>query len=415
MSKSGGVKAASLFVGMLLCMVVMQTAIAQQESNVQIDVAPNENATVGNSTNIIDPQSYGAYLTAGSSTQFTVMFTNTGNETLVLTPKVVAVPNSEKNIEESWIKISPTNATVAPGSKQKFDIEIDVPSNAESGSYQTNIAFTDDIAQDTAQYVNSMHLDLSVQGLSKVQLETQYISDTIEAGKEYEYRIRLKNVATKDVTIDPKIPQYSNYYDPSYIPAFDSDAIVISAPSIIKAGETANMTIKVKVPEKATGRYYGTITMNVNGVVTPDYTNNPQLNLDLTILKQPLVPYIKAFKTTNKKPITVEVSASTNENPWLISPKREKPSFELKIRHNRKTVKMAFAKSVESSTVSIGGSPIPVWPIDDKSIYQDYGKTYVETYTVPGDVGDWELSILPKNMQSFGYSITVGDSKYTKL
>jgi uncharacterized membrane protein len=414
MSKSGGIKASSLLVGMLLCMAVMQTAIAQQESNEQINSASMENVIVGNSTNTIEPQFYSTYLTAGSVNIFTVMFTNTGNETLVLIPKVVAVPNSEKNIDESWIKTSPTNVTVAPGSTQKFDVEIDVPRDTESGSYQGSIAFTDDLVPNSNQYVNSMRLDLSVQGLSKIQLETQYISDTIEAGKEYEYQIKLKNMATKDVTIDPKIPEYSNYYDPSYIPAFGSDAIGISAPSIIKAGETANMTIKVKVPENATGRYYGTISMNVDGVVTTDFTSNPQLNLDLSVLKQPLVPYVKTFKTTNKKPITVEVNGYTNENPWLISPKREKASFELKMRYNHKRVKMTFVKSVESSSIGIVGSYPLVWPIDDKSIYQNYGSTFVETYTAPGAVGDWELSILPKNTQSFGYSITVGDSKLNK-
>ncbi len=411
MSESVGIRAASLFFGLLLCMVVMNTAIAQQDSDAQINVAPFENATAGNSTNLIDPQSYSTYLTAGSGTQFAVKFTNTGNETLELTPKVVAVPNNVKNIDESWIKISPSNATVTPGSMTKFDIEIDVPKDAESGNYQANIAFTDDLVPDTDQYVNSMHLDLTVQGISKIQLETQYISDAIEAGKEYQYRIKIKNVASKDVTIDPKIPEYSNNYDPSYIPAFGSDAIEISAPSTIKAGETANMTVRVKVPEKATGRYSGTISMNVDGIVTPDYITNPQINLDLSILKQPLVPYLKAFKTTNRKPITVEVNAYTNENPWLISPKREKPSFELTMRHNNKSVKMTFVKSVESSSISIGGSPFPVWPMDDKSIYQNYGSSYIETYTAPGAAGDWDLSILPKNTQNFGYSITVGNSK----
>lgn len=411
MSESVGIRAASLFFGLLLCMVVMNTAIAQQDSDAQINVAPFENATAGNSTNLIDPQSYSTYLTAGSGTQFAVKFTNTGNETLELTPKVVAVPNNVKNIDESWIKISPSNATVTPGSMTKFDIEIDVPKDAESGNYQANIAFTDDLVPDTDQYVNSMHLDLTVQGISKIQLETQYISDAIEAGKEYQYRIKIKNVASKDVTIDPKIPEYSNNYDPSYIPAFGSDAIEISAPSTIKAGEAANMTVRVKVPEKAIGRYSGTISMNVDGIVTPDYITNPQINLDLSILKQPLVPYLKAFKTTNRKPITVEVNAYTNENPWLISPKREKPSFELTMRHNNKSVKMTFVKSVESSSISIGGSPFPVWPMDDKSIYQNYGSSYIETYTAPGAAGDWDLSILPKNTQNFGYSITVGNSK----
>lgn len=409
MSKSGGIKAASLFVGLLLCVVTIQTAIAQTESNAAVMLS----APIGNSTSIIDPQIYNTYLTAGSGAQFTVSFTNKGNETLVLTPKVVCVPDSDKNLDKSWVKISPANVKVAPGSKQKFDVEINIPRETLSGNYKADIAFTDDLVPDSTQYANSMHLDLIVQALPKILLETQYVSDIVDAGKEYEYKIKIKNIASKDVTIDPKIPGFNNFYDPSYIPAFNSDAIEISAPSTIKAGEVANMTIKVKVPENATGRYSGSINMNVDGETSSDYASNPQINLEFNVLKEPLVPYIKAFKTANEKPITVEVSAITNENPWLQAPKREKPSFELKLSRNNNPVNMTFVKSVESGNVNIGGYP-SVWPIDDETIYQSFGDTYVETYTVPGTAGDWKLSILPKNMQSFGYSITVGDSNYSK-
>ena len=283
MSKSRGIKAASLFVGVLLCMILAQTAFAQPEGNETIQNATIQNATIQNAVaNIIDPQSYYTGLTAGSTTQFTVSFTNEGSEALVLTPKAVAVPNSGKNIDDSWITISPANTTVAPGSVQKFTIDLNAPGDAESGEYQTIIVFTDDLLPNSTQFANSMNLQLSVQALPKIQLETQYISDTIDAGKEYEYKLKIKNVASKDVTIDPKIPVNSNYYDPNYIPAFNSDAIGISAPSIIKAGETANMTIKVKVPKNVTGRYYGNIFMNVDGEVTTNYMNTTQVNLDFT-------------------------------------------------------------------------------------------------------------------------------------
>lgn len=417
MSKSGGIRAASLFVGLLLCMVTIQTAIAQTEGN----AAVMSSASTDNSTNIIDPQIYNNYLTAGSGTQFTASFANKGNETLVLTPKVVCIPDSDKNVDKSWVKISPANATVAPGSKQKFDIELNIPRETQGGEYRSDIAFTDDLVPGSTQYANAMHLDLMVQALPKILLETQYISDILDAGKEYEYKIKIKNIASKDVTIDPKIPGFNSYYDPSYLPAFNSDAIEISAPSTIKAGEIANMTIRVKVPNNATGRYYGNINMNVDGAGSSSdmnnpqlNTNNPQLNLDFTVLKQPLVPYLKTFKTTNEKPITIEVSSNTNENPWLQSPKREKPSFELKLNRNNDPVNMTFVKSVESGNINIGGGYPAVWPIGDETTYQSFVDTYVETYTVPGAAGDWELSILPKNMQNFGYSITVGDSNYSK-
>lgn len=410
MSKSGGIKAASLFVGLLLCMVTIQTAIAQTEGNAAVMLS----ASKDNSTNNIDPQVYNTYLTAGSGTQFTASFTNKGNETLVLTPKVVCVPDSEKNIDKNWVKISPASANVAPGSKQKFDVEISIPKETQGGEYRSDVAFTDDLVPGSTQYANAMHLDLIVQALPKILLETQYISDVVDAGKEYEYKIKIKNIANRDVTIDPKIPGSNSFFDPGYIPAFNSDAIKISAPSTIKAGGIANMTIRVKVPENATGRYYGNINMNVDGEGSSSDMNNPQLSLDFTVLKQPLVPYLKAFKTTNEKPITVEVSATTSENPWLQTPKREKPSFELKLSRNNNPVNMTFVKSVESGNINIGGSYPAVWPIDCETIYQSFGDTYVETYTVPGAVGDWDLSILPKNTQNFGYSITVGDSNYSK-
>jgi hypothetical protein len=409
MSKSGGIKAASLFVGLLLCVVTVQTAFAQTEGKAAVMLS----APIENSTSIIDPQTYNNYLTAGSGAQFTLSFTNKGNETLTLTPKVVCVPDSEKNVDKSWVKISPASAKVAPGSKQKFDIEMNIPRDTLSGEYRGDIAFTDDLVPCSTQYANSMHLDLVVQALPKILLDTQYISDIVDAGKEYEYKIKIKNIASKDITIDPKIPGFNSFYDPSYIPAFNSDAIEISAPSTIKAGEVANMTIRVKVPENATGRYSGSINMNVDGEVGSDNTNNQQINLEFNVLKQPLAPYVKAFKTVNEKPLTVEVSAITSENPWLQAPKREKPSFNLKLSRNNSPINLTFVKSVESGNINIGGYP-SMWPIDDKTIYQSFADTYVETYTVPGAAGDWEISILPKNMQSFGYSITVGDSKDNK-
>jgi hypothetical protein len=96
MSKSNGTKAVSQFAGLLLCMLLMQTAFAAgnvtadnimtgnatnenttignaTNENTTIGNATNENATTGNATvNSINPPSYSTYLLAGGSTQFTV-------------------------------------------------------------------------------------------------------------------------------------------------------------------------------------------------------------------------------------------------------------------------------------------------------------------------------------------------------
>jgi uncharacterized membrane protein len=487
MSESKGIKVASLFAGLLLCMVLMQTALATENQNqftvnftntgnmnsssltlsptiTQTDLATGnqnkftanstnadnmikspitispkitqtnlatgnviaDNATTGNATNentntgnaivgkttagnaavnSVSPSGYSTGLTAGSGTQLTVSFTNGGNETLNLTPKVVVTPNSQNNINESWITISPTNATVAPGSVQNFVVEINVPRGTESGDYQTTIAFTDDLVPNTTQYVNSIQLDVTVQPQPKIELQTSYISDNVEVGKEYEYQIKIKNVAARDITIDPKLSNY-NYY-PSYAQAFGNDAIEISAPSTIKAGEIANMTMRVHVPENATGSYNGYIDMNVNGKINDGI--NPQISMGFSVWQQPAVPYVKTFNTTNNAPITIEVSTSKYNSDMGLrtSPIQENPSFELGLTCNSSPVNMILVKSVESASPSVG-SYYPIWAIENGNIYQNSGESYVETYTAPGAIGDWELTILPKSTNNFGYSITKG-------
>jgi hypothetical protein len=58
--------------------------------------------------------------------------------------------------------------------------------------------------------------------------------------------VKIKNVASRDLTINPNLSTYSTYYySGDYKQAFDNNAIEISAPSVIKAGEIANITLKV--------------------------------------------------------------------------------------------------------------------------------------------------------------------------
>lgn len=412
MSKSNGTKAISQLVSLLLCILLVQTAFAVSNAtneittignatneNTTIENATNENTTIENATvNSIYPPSYWTYLNAGNSIQFTVSFTNEGNETLVLTPKVVAAPYSTNSINESWITILPTNATVAPGAVQNFNVEINVPWD-EGGYYNGQIAFTDDQVPNSADYVNSMQLNLDVQPQSKIELQTGSISDTVEAGKEYEYKVKIKNVAPKDITLDPTLENWGN------VNTSGNDAIVISAPSTIKAGEITNMTIKVHAPENATGTYNGRINMNVNGKAN-DWSA-PSLDLYFNV-RQQSTPYAKTFYAANNGPIKIEVSANKNNQYSTLrtSPKDKGPSFELGLTHNSIPVNMTFVKSVENG-VSNWYYSYPTWAGD---VYQNNDGHYEATYTAPGAIGDWELTILPKTMNSFEYTITIGDN-----
>jgi len=466
MSKSTALKAASQFFSLLLCLILLPAAFAQPEElngtatyengTYESNIVPGLEEIYGNYTvHDINPAYYSVYLMPGENETFNVSFRNEGNETLDIVPKVVASSNDYYDVvNESWITISPENVTVSPGVKQNFTIEVSVPEDTESGEYEAQIAFTNDTypeEYDTPvyiqepvegyndslstegysdslstegysdslsaeeysdpMYVNAMHLWVSVPVRPKLELQTSYVSDTVEPGKEYVYAIKIKNVAGKDVTIDPKVMKYE-VYDYSFDePAFSDDTIEISAPSTIKAGEIANMTIRVPVPENASGSYNAYIEMNADGKENDGSV--PQISLSFTVDKQPTTPYVKTFNTTTADSITIEVSAETSvqDGSVRISPEKEEPRFEINLKCNSSPVNLTLVKAAESGTVYSQGYIFPVWATENSSSYQSDSRKYTETYRAAGAIGTWELTILPKNTNSFDYLITVGESK----
>lgn len=438
MKKNNEVKVISRLFGLLLCLALIQGACAQPDNsqkdlsfeNVQIEnvtienitysdgsyvPVPDEDPVDGNDetvtgvTHNINPNYYSIYLMAGNSETFSVTFENKGNETLDIIPKVVSMPYSAKNLNESWITISPTNATVEPGAVQEFSVKVDIPKDAEGGYYQTGIVFTDDLAPGSTDYLNMLRLDISVQALAKVELQTTYISDSVEAGQEYVYSVKIKNIIDREVTIDPKLTKNQFiYYNGNTMSLGDN--ITISAPSTIQAGEIANMTITVPVPEEATGYYSGSIDLNIDGSANDG--SNPQLNLNFNTIQFPTVPYVKTFKTTNNDPIAIEVSTDSYDQNYgiRISPEKKEPSFDISLKYKSKPVKLSLSKTVDNTYITTG-QPFPIWAVEDNVYYQNYGMRHAETYTASGKAGQWELSILPENTESFGYTITVGKEK----
>ncbi|WP_048106608.1 hypothetical protein [Methanosarcina barkeri] len=421
----------------------------------------------------IKPAYLSIYLTQGENETFNVSFRNRGNETFNIVPKVVAPPDDYYNVlNESWVTILPENATVNPGVEQNFTIEVSVPEDAESGEYEAQIAFTNDTypeeydipvyIQESAKgysdsvsiggysdsvstggysdsvstggysdsvsaggysdsvsageysnpmYVNAVNLCVSVPVNPKLELQTSYVSDIVEPGKEYVYTIKIKNVAGKDITIDPKVMSYK-IYDYSFDePVFGDDTIEISAPSTIKAGEIADMTIKVPVPKDASGTYDAYIEMNADGKENDG--SIPQVSLSFTIDKQPTVPYIKTFNTKTDDMITIEVSAETSDQdtPLRIFPEKEEPSFEINLTCNSNPVNLTLVKVAESGTVDSQGYIFPMWAMGNSSSYQTDIRKHTETYKATGAIGNWKFTILPKNTNSFDYSITVEKSK----
>jgi hypothetical protein len=446
MSKSTALKAASQFFSLLLCLILLPAAFAQSEE--LNGTVTYENGTYGSNivpgkiydnytVHDIKPAYHSIYLTQGENETFNVSFRNKGNETLNIIPKVVAPPDDYYDVvNESWVTILPENVTVNPSVEQNFTIDVSVPGDAESGEYEAQIAFTNDTypeeydipvyIQESAEgysdsisaggysnpiYVNVVNLWVSVPVNPKLELQTSYVSDIVEPGKEYVYTIKIKNVAGKDITIDPKVMSYEMYDYSFDEPVFGDDTIEISAPSTIKAGEIADMTIRVPVPKDASGTYDAYIEMNADGKENDG--SIPQVSLSFTVDKQPTVPYIKTFNTTTDDTITIEVSAETSDQdaPLRIFPEKEDPSFEIDLTCNSNPVNPTLVKIAESAAVDSQRYIFPIWAMGNSSSYQTDIRKHTETYIATGAIGTWKLTILPKNTNSFDYLITVEKSE----
>lgn len=384
----------SLYLGMLICLTSIPSSFAQEGNG---NIAANETVI-----HEIDPGENYLYLEQGESSSFTVSFKNNDNQALEIEPKIVPV-SGVYDFDESWITISPEKVVVDPGEVQEFIIEVSIPENASGGNYEVYIAFTDDIDA-YSQLINKMYLSITVPIHQKLELQTTYISDYVESGHEYAYTVKMKNVAPRAIAIDPEITSYGNSFSEFEL---SDDDIEITAPSTLEPGEIASMVIQVHVPENTAGIYDGYIDMNTEG---DEYEYEPQLELYLTAIKNPSVPYVKYFSTDTRDPITIEVSAYTyNLGSWLRTPpQNEAPSFEMNLKYNSSPVEMNLVKTTQKGNLGIAWN-IPTWSEDDDMNYEKYDSCYTETYTVAGQIGEWELEVLPKNVQSFEYSITVGD------
>jgi len=62
--------------------------------------------------------------------------------------------------------------------------------------------------------------------------------------------------------------------------------------------------------------------------------------------------------------------------------------------------------------VNLGSSDCtPPWETDSSGMYNEGHTSYVERYTANGQIGNWELGILPHYVEEFEYTIEIGDSE----
>ncbi len=369
----------------------------------------------------INPGYSNIQIKPGNSDKVTVTVTNKDNETITAAPFVSIAPYSDNLFEESWVTITPVSADIAPDAKQEFVIEVNIPQDADIGHYSTSIAFTEDVMPTPyptpyPDYLNSMHFSVEVWTPPKIQIQTPFLHGRVESGENYDYEIKLENVADKDISIDPKIDDNNRMYD--YGPfgmmssAFEDDAITITAPSVVKAGETVIVNVHLEVPDDSKGNYNGAIDLNIDDPSIDEWDGQVQMNFD--VWTQPTEPYTKSFTTRTDGPVTIEISSNPYSEyvyaMWMGADTKDmkEPSFDVTLEGDSGEVEMTLVKTTYSGSVSLGMSNFPPWEVDSTGIYQDLSSSYIEEYSAPGAAGDWTLGILPGNADMFSYTITFG-------
>ncbi len=371
---------------------------------------------IGNFTKIdISPQ-YGNFrLQPGENKEITVTVRNKEKNAVSVEPKTVILPYGGYVVDAGWITVTPTSAEIPAGGSQKFTVKAEVPKDASIGSSSLQIAFTNETIptpypQPFPNYIHAFQLSVDVWTPPKIQIMTPYINDQLEAGKEYDYEIKLKNTGDQAIGISPKLGNDNMYYGGPYgmtAPALTEDSITITSPSSIPAGATDAVKIHVKVPADAKGYYNGYIDLGIDDPSVRDYEGRVQLNFN--IWTQPTEAFVRSFNLTEVALITVEVSSNNYYGYPLAgqAANAKEPSFDISLEGPGGKAPLTVTKTVIKGNVNMGSNS-PPWEIDSASIYQEMGIQYMVTYKANGSPGEWKLSVLPGNTQGFDYSITIG-------
>ena len=380
----------------------------------------------------VDPSYYNTMLQPGTGENFTVTVTNMEGAAITVNPIMVITPYTYNFMDESWITITPAQKVLETGEKAQFEIKVSVPEDAKVGNYAATLAFMENVPEGDILYQGfpgTVQLNVDVWIPPQVQILTTYVYDRVEAGKVYDYEVMLRNTGDSEVAIDPKLVENMYYPYPmsvevrpmamdsaasmpdygGYEQAFGKDAITITGPSTIKPGETVVVKVQVKVPADAKGDFFGSIDLNIDDPGIQDYEEMVHLNFHVAV--QPEKPYEIPFKVNDNGTVTIELRSYIYD----VYPSNSiaDPSFEVKLTDPDGNEGKAVQKAVQyAGSVTMGNVPYPVFKVSgNNSEYQEYSKSYVETYTLEASAGQWTLSVMPHNTENFEYSISAEPSQ----
>ena len=382
----------------------------------------------GNFTKLeVIPSNMHFSLKPGETNEQTVMVRNRDSKTAIIQPAVKSIPYSGLyTMDSSWVAITPVNAEVPAGGSAKFTVTASVPSDALRGSYSTLVAFTDEVypspySTPFLNYVHMMNLAVDVTSPPAIQISTPYISDQMEAGKEYHYAVNLKNNGKNPLMLNAKIGSDSYpMYGPSgqQEPVLTDSAFTLDAPTTIPPGATVPLNIDVRVPPDATGYYYGYIDL---GIDDPSiHEGEGRIQLTFMVWKQPREPFEKTFSMTGEESIAIELTSGAlgvmpmTSSKVLPSIPVKEPAFETTLTGPEGNVEMTQTQKVIKGMVMLTSDPSSgILPATNG--YQDTGAQYTYTYTAQGKSGQWKLAVMPRNTQGFEYKISLGSDISDRL
>ncbi len=370
-------------------------------------------------------------LKPGQSEEFTLTVVNKQEDAFQARPRMVTSRWGEKIFEPEWVTITPVSMEIEPDSEQEFTVNVSIPSDVELGYYNTMVTFSD--MEDKVirmypypQYSVSFELSVNVWTPPNVSLMTRSIYDRVEAGNEYDYLIRVKNIADIDIPLDPHLTREErSYYMGDYRPVDEND-IEIDAPDFLKAGEEVELKVHIDVPGGSEGSYYGTLDLGIDDSTVREWDD--RVSIDIGVWEQPEDPFTTTFVSRTEGRMRIDITTTIYGSTSRVSSSESTPYFEVSLEKDGKTIKPQLSGTASTASVSLDRSPgiyryggmMDEMTVSEEAIagndnmdftprvYQEGHRMYTESYIVPGEIGEWELSILGHNAESFEYSIMAG-------
>lgn len=354
----------------------------------------------------------------GDTRVFTVEVKHDENKSVSTQVFIEQPPYSEYTIGEKWITVEPESAEIAAATKQKYNVTVELPADAELGYYTAQIVFTNDTwsmpyPEEFPAYLNTCELSIYVWTPPVVSFWPRYINDRVKAGKSYEYEILLENIGDTAIAINPEIEGDEERF--IVIPSpygykedrMPKEWLKIESPASVLANSTATVTVTVDVPEDAYGWCDTKINLNIDD---PSITDEI-VYMNLEVWKPPTTPYCDNFAVEQGAAFSVMVTTSQHEYDRYGGTEEEEPSFTtVLLDPYGENVAQESVKTVKKRVVGVGYMP---WDVPGDATSEDpyhvmsteYSKTYEVTNATGGT---WTLEILPIDVQDFEYTIEIG-------